>query len=135
MAEVLNTKNFDEETAKGVVLVDFYADWCGPCKMIAPLIDKLAEEVTDAKIVKVNLDESPEIANKFRIKSIPTFIVFKDGDVVNKHVGAVSDKNFFLKLIKDAKQMFVIFLDIDGVLNCENAYKGGYCKYKTFSQK
>ena len=103
MAEVLNSKNFDEETANGVVLVDFYADWCGPCKMIAPIIDQLAEEVTDAKVVKLDTEASPDIAARFGIRSIPTFIVLKDGVEVSKQIGAVADKNFFLELIENAK--------------------------------
>ena len=103
MAEVLNSKNFDEETANGVVLVDFYADWCGPCKMIAPIIDQLAEEVIDAKVVKLDTEASPDIAARFGIRSIPTFIVLKDGVEVSKQIGAVADKNFFLELIENAK--------------------------------
>lgn len=103
MAEVLRNSNFDEATKDGVVLIDFYADWCGPCKMIAPVIDQLADEVTDAKVVKVDTEESGEIAMRFGIRSIPTFIVMKDGEVVDKQIGAVPDKKFFLDMIEKAK--------------------------------
>lgn len=103
MTQILNDENFNDETAEGIVLVDFYADWCGPCKAIAPIIDELAEEVTDAKVVKVNTEESPELSVKFGIRSIPTFILLKDGIEVNKQVGAVANKNVFLELIKSAK--------------------------------
>lgn len=103
MAKVLNDDNFDQETAEGVVLVDMYADWCGPCKMIAPIIEELAEEVTDAKVVKVDMDASPEIGARFGVRSIPTFIVLKDGVMVNKVIGANTTKQFYLELIEKAK--------------------------------
>ena len=103
MTQILNDENFNEETAEGIVLVDFYADWCGPCKAIAPLIDELAEEVTDAKIVKVNTEESPEVSVRFGIRSIPTFIILKDGVEVNKQIGSVANKKVFLELIESAK--------------------------------
>lgn len=103
MTQILNDENFNEATAEGVVLVDFYADWCGPCKAIAPIIDELAEEVTDAKVVKVDTEESPELSMRFGIRSIPTFIVLKDGVEVNKQIGAVANKNTFLELIESAK--------------------------------
>ena len=103
MTKVLNNDNFDQETAEGITLIDFYADWCGPCKAIAPIIDELAEEVTDAKVVKVDTEESPELGARFGIRSIPTFIVMKDGEVVNKQIGAIANKNVFLELIESAK--------------------------------
>jgi thioredoxin 1 len=103
MAEKLNSGNFEDAIKDGIVLIDFYADWCGPCKMIAPIIEQLAEEVTDAKVVKVDTEESPEIAMRFGIRSIPTFILLKDGEVVNKQIGAVPDKKFFLDMIENAR--------------------------------
>jgi len=79
---------------KGVVMVDFYADWCGPCKVSAPIIDQLSEEIKDVKFVKVNVDESQELAGKYSVFSIPTFLVFKDGAVKNQFVGAHSKESF-----------------------------------------
>ena len=85
-----NNEDFDELKNEGTVLVDFYADWCGPCKMIAPILDELSEERNDIKIVKVNVDNSSDIATKYGIMSIPTMILFKDGKEVNKNVGFLS---------------------------------------------
>ena len=103
MAEILTNDNFDQETAEGVVLIDMFADWCGPCKMIAPIIEELANEVTDAKVVKVDVDASPEIGARFQVRSIPTFIVLKDGVMVDKLVGASTKKETYLELIEKAK--------------------------------
>ena len=103
MAEILTNDNFDQETSEGVVLVDMFADWCGPCKMVAPIIEELAEEVTDAKVVKVDVDASPEIGARFQVRSIPTFIVLKDGVMVDKVVGASPKKEFYLELIEKAR--------------------------------
>ncbi|GAA0070692.1 thioredoxin [Clostridium sardiniense] len=72
---------------KGVVLVDFFATWCGPCKMIAPVLEELETEMEDVKFVKIDVDESPEVANKYQIQSIPTLKVFKDGKDVDMVVG------------------------------------------------
>lgn len=88
----LTTSNFDSEVMNSdkSVLIDFWAPWCGPCQMVLPIISELAEEVTNAKICKVNVDENPELARKFQVMSIPTLIVIKDGNVVKREVGAKS---------------------------------------------
>ncbi len=83
---------------KGLVLVDFFAEWCGPCKIVAPIIDDLAKTMTDVTFVKVNVDENQEVASKYSVFSIPTFIVFKDGQVVDQFVGALSKEAFVEKL-------------------------------------
>ena len=86
----LTVETFDEVVAgaDGPVLVDFWAEWCGPCKMIAPILDEIASEHTGLSIVKVNVDEAGEIAQRYQVLSIPTLMVFKDGEVAKRMVGA-----------------------------------------------
>ena len=80
--------DFPTTIAQGVTLVDFWAPWCGPCKMIAPILDELAGEMQgQARIVKINVDDNPEVAGQFGIMSIPTLMLFKDGKLVDKMVG------------------------------------------------
>ncbi len=97
----LTEANFEQEVLKSdiPVLVDFWASWCGPCKMLAPIIDELAEEVTDVKICKVNTDEADTIALKYRVMSIPTLLLFKNGEVVATSIGA-KPKSEVLEFIK-----------------------------------
>ena len=81
-----NPSEFEQEVQGPVVVVDFYADWCGPCQMLAPVLEQLEKE-TSIKIVKINVDEIPDIARAFRIMSIPTLMLFKDGKLVKKELG------------------------------------------------
>lgn len=84
----LTEKNFDSETASGLVLVDFWAQWCGPCRMQAPILDELDDRLGAAvKICKLDVDEAPSVAQRFGVMSIPTLMVLKDGELVNKAVG------------------------------------------------
>lgn len=96
----LTLANFNTETTEaGIpVLIDFWASWCGPCKMLLPIIDEVAAEATNAKICKVNVDEQPAIASKFKIMSVPTLIVMKDGQVVNTTVGVKSKEEILSML-------------------------------------
>ncbi len=89
-ALTITKENFEQEVLKSdkPVLVDFWAAWCGPCKMVSPLIDEIAGEITNAKVGKINVDEQPELASQFRVMSIPTLAVFKDGELVNSTAGA-----------------------------------------------
>lgn len=88
---LLTNENFEVEALKCElpVLIDFYADWCGPCKMVSPLIDEVSEERSDVKICKVNVDSSPELAEAFGIQSIPSLVVIRDGKTVAQTVGAM----------------------------------------------
>jgi len=93
MATELNKTTFKSEIidAKANALVDFYAPWCGPCRMMGPIIDSLAAKFPNAKIVKVNIDESPEIAEAYNVSVIPTLVFFKGGEAVNTQVGVVAE--------------------------------------------
>ena len=95
----LNNDNFEATIAEGVTMVDFWAPWCGPCRMIAPVVEELAEEYEGkATISKVNTDEEQDIAVKFGIRSIPTVMFFKNGEVADTMVGAASKQAFAEKL-------------------------------------
>lgn len=92
MAAIVITKeNFDSEVqkAEGTVLVDFWATWCGPCRMLSPIVDEVASEHPDVKVGKINVDEQPELAQQFGIMSIPTLLVFKNGEKVQESVGLI----------------------------------------------
>ncbi len=85
----LNQNNFEEiKSSEKTVLIDFYADWCGPCRMVSPIVDKIASEHPEYLVCKVNVDDEPELANQFEVSSIPTLVVMRDGEIVNQSVGA-----------------------------------------------
>jgi thioredoxin 1 len=97
----VNESNFDDEVLKApaAVLVDFWAEWCGPCKMIAPILDEIANEKAGAvKVAKVNVDESQGLSSKFGIRAIPTLLFFKDGAVREQIVGMTSKQDLIAKL-------------------------------------
>ena len=86
----VNKNNFQDEVLNSdkPVLVDFWASWCGPCRMVAPILEEIAAERSDVKVCKINVDEEPELASRYKVMSIPTLLVVKEGQVVNQAVGA-----------------------------------------------
>jgi len=88
---ILDKNNFEEEVikAEGTVLVDFFATWCGPCKMMGPVVEKISSELPDVKVGKLDIDRNPEIAQAYGVMSVPTFMVFSGGKAVNSAVGAI----------------------------------------------
>lgn len=101
MVNKFTKQNFNEEVKnyKGVVLVDFYADWCGPCKMMSPVVDEIANENEWAKVGKINCDEEIELAEEFGVMSIPTIIIFKNGEIAKTFVG-VTPKEEIINALK-----------------------------------
>ncbi|MBE6679259.1 MAG: thioredoxin [Ruminococcaceae bacterium] len=99
----LTNDNFEKEIKQfeGVALIDFYADWCGPCKMVSPIVDAIAEEQDKFKICKVNVDEESELAAEFSVMSIPTLVVMKNGEVANTHIGLAA-KGKILTMLENA---------------------------------
>ena len=97
----MNKENFQEEVihSEKPVLVDFWASWCGPCRMVSPIVDAIAQERPDIKVVKVNVDQEQDLALQYGVMSIPTLVVMKDGKVVNQAVG-VRPKDQILDLLK-----------------------------------
>ena len=96
MAFEITDANFQQEVLdkKGVTVIDFWAEWCGPCRMIAPIIEKLSDEYKDKALIgKVDVDNNPEVAFKYGIRSIPTILILKDGEEVKRHVGYTTQAN------------------------------------------
>ena len=87
--KVINKNEFKELVidAKGLVLVDFYAEWCGPCRMLGPFLEQLSEEISDVEIYKVNVDNDRELAMEYQVASIPTMFLFKDGKIIDQKMG------------------------------------------------
>lgn len=95
------TYETEVEKSDKKVLIDFWADWCGPCRMMSPVVDEIAEEMPDIKVCKVNVDEEPELARKFNIMSIPTLVVIKGGNIADTSIGLI-DKSELMRMIKNA---------------------------------
>jgi len=98
----LTEDNFKAETASGLVLVDFYADWCGPCKMLAPVLEEVSAEIEGAKVVKVNVDNARSLAIEFKVSSIPNLTLLKDGAIVHQEVG-FKPKEVLIQMINSHK--------------------------------
>ncbi len=96
----INKDNFQSEVMESnkTVLIDFWASWCGPCRMVSPIVDEIADEHPEIKVCKINVDEQPELASQFKIMSIPTLFVVKNGQIVNQSVGAKS-KNQIIEML------------------------------------
>lgn len=97
---VITNENFEQEVinSEKTVLLDFWASWCGPCRMVSPIIDEIADEHPEIKVGKINVDEQPELARRFNIMSIPSLFVMKNGEIVNQSVG-VQPKQQILELL------------------------------------
>lgn len=97
----ITSENFENEVLQSdkTVLVDFWASWCGPCKMLSPVVDQIAEEMPEIKVGKINVDEQPDLAQQFRVMSIPTLLVFKNGTVAATSIG-VRPKQDIVALLK-----------------------------------
>ena len=98
--KVLNTKNFKTQTRSGLVLVDFWAPWCGPCKMMSPVLNDVAEEMDGEVVIgKLNVDHNQPIAKKYKVRSVPTLVLYENGQEIDRFVG-VKNKKFLLKELR-----------------------------------
>ena len=100
----LTAATFADETASGVTVVDFWASWCGPCRMLSPIVEELAEEMSDVRFAKVNVDEEPALANAFKVNAIPTLVFMKNGQALGQTVGlqAKEDLRAIIQKVKGA---------------------------------
>ncbi len=100
MITTVTKENFDQEVlmAKEPVLVDFWAAWCMPCKMLSPIVDQVASERSDVKVCKINIDDEGELVIRYGVMSIPTLIVFKNGEIANKSIGLISKEDILALL-------------------------------------
>ena len=98
----LTANNFEAETKSGIVLIDFWAQWCGPCRMQTPILEQIVGKVEGTKIAKLNVDDAPTVAAKFNVMSIPTLLILKDGEAVNQFVG-VQQADTLIAALKAAK--------------------------------
>ena len=99
---LINQDSFQKEVLedKGIVFIDFYADWCGPCRLTSPTIEELSNEIKNINFLKVDVDKNPELAQQYSIFSIPTFMIFKGGQVVSQFVGAMGKEGFLNEIKK-----------------------------------
>ncbi len=102
MVKLVNSDEFKEEIKDGIVFVDFFANWCGPCKMISPIVEEVSNEINDVKFLKVDVDNCDEIAAMYSVMSIPTLMIFKDGVLKNKNVGFIN-KEGLINFINENK--------------------------------
>lgn len=94
----LNSSNFDATIKDGISVIDFYADWCGPCKMLGPMIERMSEKFKDVKFCKINVDKEIDLAQRFMVMGIPTVIFFKKGEQIDRFTGLVSEEIFLKKI-------------------------------------
>ena len=100
MVQIVSQDNFSDSIASGLVLVDFFAEWCGPCKMLTPVLEAVATELPSVTLLKLDIDASPRPAEQYGVSSIPTLILFKDGREVERSVG-LKDKDSLIRLISE----------------------------------
>ena len=100
MAKILNSNDFDKEVAEGVVVVDFFATWCGPCQMLAPVLEKISNSRADFDIAKIDVDQLPDLAVEYGVEVVPTMVIFKNGKVMNKFEGFKSESEIVEEVSK-----------------------------------